>query len=170
MARRLTSVAAALALLTAAGGCGGGGGGQASRSGTSALATRTPRAKPAPTKGLPAADQTCNGFVDHLQRVLANGLAAFSATGDLTLFAEFDGLSRRLGGVEVEPGHRAALDAMIAQLSKAADAVRTPRTGPPALSPPRQMAVVKAALARYNTTARGLGLRDCVISVRAAGP
>jgi hypothetical protein len=163
-------VAASLALLAAGAGCGSGGKSKTSRPGTSALATRTPNAKPAPTKGLSAAGQTCKGFVAHLQPVLARGLSAFSATGDVALYGELDGLSRRLGGVEVEPAHRAGLDVMIAQLSKAADAVRTPRSGPPALLPPQQMAAVNAALARYNAAARGLGLRDCVITVRPAGP
>jgi hypothetical protein len=159
MARCWASLAAALALAAGAG-CGGGSGNKTSR----------PTAKPAPTKGLSAAAQTCKGFVAHLDPVLARGLGAFSATGDVALYGEFDGLSRRLGGVEVEPADRAGLNAMIAQLSKAADAVRTPRSGPPPLSPPRQMAAVYAALARYNVAVRGLGLRDCVISVRPAGP
>jgi hypothetical protein len=162
------TVIAALAGAVALAGCGGGSSTRTHQNGQHvAAAPLAGRHAPgAPTQGLPAAGQTCKPFVAHTDDILSHGARALAPGGAAVLFGELDGLSRRLGGVEVEARYRRGLDTLIARLGDAASAAGSLRTFAPGaqVAPPRKAQALERALARANAAARALGLRDCVIA------
>jgi hypothetical protein len=113
----------------------------------------------------------CRGFVEHANLQLHQGIARVGPGAGAPLYAELEGLSRRLSFLSVPAAYRARLAQFAAELDRAAITAQT--MGSQATATPaalRRFIQIRDTLAREltsaNAMARGLGLDACVINLR----
>ena len=162
------SVLLAAALATA--GCGSSAGSGAGRSsptsstGGSTLAPPASAHAPTPT---PSVQSICRTFTHHLAIGPFNrSFRAITPADAPELFAELEGLSRRLEFASASPARQVGLRRLAALFDRAAitsQALGRATTPATAAGP---LARLYAQLTRSNALAMSLGLRDCRMSIR----
>jgi hypothetical protein len=178
---RAATWTACLAALVWSGGCG-----HAHSTGSASPAAPVPSAtgapapaKPPPSAGLAGngslsqAGTICRGFVEHLNRALAPGIAAVSPGLAPALVSELEGLSRRIQFLRAPVRDRATAAHWAADLDRAAAIANGLAGMSVASSAARQRYIAslgteRVALERANADAVRLGLRRCLITVRGA--